>query len=318
MDLTIIIVNWNGGDMIRQCLSSVATAQEHLQIQVIVVDNASRDGSREMVAREFPQFEVINSGANLGFAKGNNLARPRTKSDLVLFLNPDTILLENSLLPMVEFIRQHPEVGGLGCKMRDSNGEVQEQGLQYFPTPWTEFLSILFLSTGSHRRFRRWLPYLDPNCSSYVTKLYGGCLLCRKTVLDQLGWFDERYFMYAEDVDLCRGILELGARLYYLSSAEIVHVAGGSSKKAPSGFSILMKAESIGKLMGKHYGVLGALLYRGATFSGSAARLAVLLFLRALSLLSRVGTGTDFPGAFFKYRMLMLWSLGLKRAAIAR
>ena len=88
--------------------------------------------------------------------------------------------------------------------------------------------------------------------------------------------------------------------------------------KAPSGFSILMKAESIGKLMGKHYGVLGALLYRVATFSGAAARLAMLLFLRALSLWSRVGAGTDFPGAFFKYRLLMLWSLGLKRAAIAR
>jgi N-acetylglucosaminyl-diphospho-decaprenol L-rhamnosyltransferase len=107
MDLTVIIVNWNGGGMLRNCLASIPHARKQLELQVIVVDNASRDGSREMAEREFPDFQVLNSGANLGFGKANNLAHPWVKSNLVLFLNPDAVLSENSLVPMVDFIRQH-------------------------------------------------------------------------------------------------------------------------------------------------------------------------------------------------------------------
>ena len=316
MDVTIIIVNWNGGGLLRDCLASIAVARQHLRIQVIVVDNASRDGSREMAEREFPQFEIFNSGGNLGFGKANNLARPRVQSDLVLFLNPDTVLLENSLVPMVEFMRQHSEVGGLGCRMLYPNGEIQEQGLQYVPTPWTEFLSLLLLSTGTRRRFRKLLPWLDPNQSAYATKLYGGCLLCRKAVLDHVGWFDERYFMYAEDVDLCLGILKSGWRLYYLSTADIIHVAGGASRQASSGFPILMKSDSIRKFMSKHYGASGAWLYQIGILVGSSIRFLGLILLLFLSRISRIGAGTDFPGVFFKYRTLMLWALGLKKPVI--
>lgn len=318
MDLTIVIVNWNGGDLLRNCLASVVPARKHLRVQVIVVDNASRDGSREMAEREFPDVQVVNSGANLGFGKANNFARPWVKSDLVLFLNPDAVLSEDSLVPMVDFIRQHPDVSALGCKMRSPDGVVQEQGLQYFPSPWTEFLSLLLLSTSTRRRFKHLLPCLDPNQSGYVTKLYGGCLLCRKPTLDRVGWFDERYFMYAEDVDLCRAISDHGGKLYYLSDAEIVHAGGGSSGKAPSDFSILMKSESIAKLMKKYYGTPGALLYRAGTLGGSAARLVVLVVLRGLSLASRANKTIDFPSAFFKYRTLILWATGLRRPIIAR
>jgi GT2 family glycosyltransferase len=317
IDLTIVIVNWNGGDLLRDCLSSIAVARQHLQIQVIVVDNASRDGSREMAESGFPQFEVLNSGGNLGFGKANNLSRTRVQSDLVLFLNPDTVLLENSLVPMVEFMRQHSEVGGLGCRMLYPNGEIQEQGLQYVPTPWTEFLSLLFLSTGTRRRFRKLLPWLDPNQSAYATKLYGGCLLCRKAVLDQVGWFDERYFMYVEDVDLCLAILKRGWRLYYLSSADIIHVGGGASKQASNGFSILMKSESFRKFMGKHYGAWGAWFYQLGILAGSSFRFLVLIPLFFLSLILRIGAGTDFPSAFFKYRTLTLWAMGLKKPAVS-
>jgi GT2 family glycosyltransferase len=318
MDLSIIIVNWNGGEMLQDCLASIAAVAGDLKLQVIVVDNDSRDGSRETAHHRFPQFEVFNSGSNLGFARANNLARSRIKSDLVLFLNPDTILLKNSLHPMLEFIREHSEVGAVGCRMLYPDGVVHEQGLQYFPSPWTEFLNMLFLSQRTSGWLRRWLPYLDPNQSGYVIKLYGGCLLCRKEILDQVGWFDERYFMYAEDVDLCWAILKQGAKLYYLSSADIIHIAGGTSKKASSGFSILMKSESITKLMRKHYGAFGAVVYRLATLVSSAFRLLVLLLLRTFWFLFRSAEGNDFAGGFFKHRTLILWSLGLKSATIAR
>jgi hypothetical protein len=317
MDLTIIIVNWNGGELLRDCLASIAAHREGLDAQVIVVDNNSSDGSREMAEREFPQFTVINSGSNLGFGKANNLPRPRVKSDLVLFLNPDTVLLKSSLVSMVQYLRAHEEIGALGCKMRSPNGEVHELGLQYFLSPWTELANLTFVSKHTRRWLSKHSPLQDPQQSGYVTKLYGGCLLCRKGVLDAVGWFDERYFMYAEDVDLCRTILNRGWKLYYLSTAEIIHLAGGASKKAPSGFAILMKQESTVKFMRKYHGPTGALLYRLAAVVGSTFRLTALTVLRVLALVSSTARQRDFPAAFFKQRTLFLWSLGLQKPVIA-
>lgn len=318
MDLTIVIVNWNGENLLRDCLSSIPLAQGSLAVQVIVVDNDSWDGSSEMVAREFPQFHLVNSGGNIGFGKANNLARPLAEAQLVLFLNPDTVLLKDSLVPMVDFIRAHPEVGVLGCKMRYPNGNVQEQGLQYFPSPLSEFLCALFLSTSTRRRFRKFLPYLDPLQSGYVTKLYGGCLLCPKAALDRVGWFDERYFMYAEDVDLCRSILNLGLKVYYLSTAEIIHLAGGASRRAPSGFSVLMKCESIDKMMCKHYGRAGGWFYRLGTGFSSLLRVLVIALLRFVSPLFPGKSATALSGSYLKNLLMLLWALGLRKAVVGR
>ena len=318
MDLTIIIVNWNGGQLLSDCLASIAATRAGLQLQVIVVDNASRDGSREQAEREFPLFTVLNSGVNLGYGRGNNFARPHVTAPFVLILNPDTRLLPDALSNMLHFMRRHPDVGMLGPKMRSPEGEVHELGLQHFPSPWSEFTTQLFNSTLTRRWIRGGSLHPNPEVSGGVRKLYGGCLFCRKEVLDAVGWFDERYFMYAEDVDLCRAILAQGWKLYYLSTAEIIHVAGGTSGKAPSGFSILMKSESIGKFMRKYHGATGALVYRAATLVGSAFRLAALAGLRVLAVFSHTARRPDFPACFFKHRTLLLWSLGLKKPVIAR
>ncbi len=318
MDLTIVIVNWNGKELLRDCLTSIASSKEPLSLQVIVVDNDSWDGSPEMVAKEFPRFQLINSGGNIGFGRANNLARPFVQSDLVLLLNPDTVLLDHALTRMVEFIRQHPEVGAVGCKMIYPDGEIHEQGLQYFPSPWSESLFQLCITKSSQRRLRKFLPYLDPNSSGYVIKLYGGCLVCHKRALDEIGWFDERYFMYVEDVDLCRTLADRGWKLYYLSSAQIIHVAGGSSRKAPSGFAVLMKCESLSKWMRKYYGRTGSLLYRLGTAAIAVIRLGILGILWLASSLRPSLKPDNLSAAFLKYRLLLLWSFGLRKAMIAR
>lgn len=304
--------------MLRNCLASIPKGQGNLSLQVIVVDNASSDGSAEMVEKDFPHYELIRSGGNLGFAKGNNLARNRARSDLVLFLNPDTILLDHSLETMVEFMRGHGDIGALGCKMRYLDGQVQEQGLQHFPTPMWQLLTALFLTTETWTSFRSFLPYLDPHQSSYVKKLYGGCLLCHKGLLDEVGWFDERYFMYAEDVDLCQTILNRGYKLYYLAEAEIIHIAGGSSKKAPSGFAILMKSESCCKLMRKYYGRFGAFVYRLSIVLGSVFRIFFLLMAGIFSFVPVVRRKVHFRDSFMKHWLLLKWAFGLKHATVAR
>lgn len=207
-----------------------------------------------------------------------------------MFLNPDAQVNEQTIPLLSEFLGGHPEVGAASCKMRNSDATVQELGLRWFPSPWTEFLSFSLLSESSVKRLARWLPAVNPHRSGYVRKLYGGCLMARKATWAQVGWLDDRYFMYAEDVDLCRSLMDQGWCLYYLSEAEIIHEGGATSRKAPSGFSILMKCESIGKLMRKYYGLIGHALYRCALCAGAALRLGavgVLVLLAAVRLRSR-------------------------------
>jgi GT2 family glycosyltransferase len=313
LDLTIVIVNWNAGDMLRNCLASIRNAPKARKVEVIVIDNASADGSREMASREFPEFQVINSGANLGFGKANNLARPHVRTPLVLFLNPDTVVLGNALDQMAAFLESHPETGALSCQMKYQDGSVQGLGIQWFPTPITEFFQLALLSAGSRKFLGRILPTWNPEQSGYVKKLYGGCLMARKELLDEVGWFDERYFMYAEDVDLCRQITNRGRKLYYLSSAAIVHLVGGTTSNTNPGFHTLMMCESIAKLMAKYYGRLGRCLYVLAMLAGSHARLLFVGASRLLSWLTPFGRHTDYRSAWEKCSLTILWCLGIRK-----
>lgn len=312
MNTTVVIVNWNGGSMLRDCLASLRMRAPGFP--VVVVDNDSSDGSREEAQREFPEYCIFSSGDNLGFARGNNLAQPHVNTSYVLFLNPDTIVLGDALQRMERFLDENPDVGLVGCKMRYPGGEVQEQGIQLIPTPWTILWQSLLITDRNYRRFKHLVPYLDPNKCAYATKLYGGCMLVRKEILDQIGWLDERYFMYAEDVDLCRTLRDRGWKLYYLSDAEIIHLAGGTSKNATSGFSTLMMSESIAKFMRKYHGNTGAFAYRFVVFTVGAARIIPALLLGLVSRLR--GEAYTLRGPFLKYKLMILWALGLRRAFI--
>lgn len=316
MDLTIVIVNWNAGDMLRNCLSSIRNAPKARKVEVIVIDNASADGSREMACREFPEFQVINSGANLGFGKANNLARPHIRTPLVLFLNPDTVVLGNALDEIAAFLETHPETGAVSCQMKYQDGSIQGLGIQWFPTPLTEFFQIALLSSGSRKLLEHMLPTWNPEQSGYVKKLYGGCLMARKELLDEVGWFDERYFMYAEDVDLCRQITNRGRKLYYLSSAAIVHVVGGTTVNTSHGFHTLMMCESVAKLMAKYYGRLGRCLYVLALFVGSHARLLFVGAARLLAWLTPFGRQNDYRSAWEKCSLTILWCLGIRKPVL--
>lgn len=316
MDLTIVIVNWNGGELLLRCLRSIRASRQSFVVKVIVVDNDSSDGSREAAQREFPEFTIFNSGANLGFGRANNLARPLTKTPLVLFLNPDTELEPSTLERSVICLREHTDVGALGCKMFSATGEVQEQDLEWVLSPWTSLIEMLFVTEKSMVRFRRWLPVLDPLRSAYVRKLKGGFLLARAEVLAKAGWFDERYFMYAEDADLSRTILDLGWRLYYCSEAAIVHSARATSSKAASGFSVLMKHESIHKLIRKYQGNMRAFGYRCVVFFGATVRLLALVLLR-IAVAVRPGRRIEVrKTSLLKYKLMLLWALGVRRPEI--
>jgi len=283
-----------------------------LRVRVIVVDNKSNDASPDLVEQEFPGVQLIRAGANVGFGRGNNLARAYVEPGCVLFLNPDTELQGQALVRMVDFLTAHPEIGALGCKMVFPDGEVADQNLQWFPNPLTEFVVQGLLPHGVVKRMEGILPWRDPRKSGYVQKLYGGCLLARTSVLDKVGWFDERFFMYAEDVDLSRRIREAGWKLYYLSDAEIVHVAGGTSRKAGDDFSVLMGCESMEKLIAKYQGRVAGLAYRGSTFSASALRLCLLSLSAPLVRVFAPTRRASCREAIRTCALRIKWALGLR------
>jgi GT2 family glycosyltransferase len=318
MTLTVIIVNWNSGTFLRSCLGSIRRAAGRMPIHTIVVDNASKDGSAELVEREFPDVRLLRTGKNLGFGRGNNAAQSHVSPGYVLFLNPDTELRDGALTRMVDFLESHPDTGAVGCKMIFPDGETADQNLQWFPTPVTEFLRHAILTDGLVRSLAGILPWNDPAKSGYVSKLYGGCLMIRTSVLEKVGWFDERFFMYAEDVDLSRRIREAGWQLYYLTDAEIMHVAGGTTEKAGSGFSVLMGCESMMQLIGKYQGRISAAAYRVAVFGASVIRLCLLSPLWIASPALSESRKASCREARANCRLRILWALRLRSVSIPK
>lgn len=316
MDLSIIIVNWNTGDLLKNCLRSIQGCSGNLSVQRIVVDNNSSDGSREMVARCFPDVTLVNSRGNLGFARANNLGLAHARAPLVLFLNPDTEIKAGTLDLMVRFMHTNPPVGALGCKIRNISGTIQRLGLQWFPSPLTEFLKFIAVSERTFSHLPRLFPCHDPEKSGYVTKLFGACLMVRRSVLEQIGSFDEQFFMYCEDVDLCCRITRAGWKLFYLSDAEILHLGGVASSSVPGAFSVLMTCESFSKFMRKYHGKAGSAAYRTAAFLGAQARLLMLLILSLPGYVSGRGSQTTLKASKNKYFTITKWALGLERPAI--
>lgn len=305
-ELTIVIVNWNGGEKLLDCLRSIRASRTSFPVKVILVDNDSADGSRERATAAFPEFRVVNTGANLGFGRGNNYARDWVVTPLVLFLNPDTVLLPDTLEKAVQSLLARPGTGMLGCQQLDPDGTVQELGLQWFPTPERVFLELL-VSDWLRRGFpSRWLRH-DPMRSGPVRKLYGGFLLARKEVLDAVGWFDEQYFMYAEDADLSRTVRNRGWDLYYEAGCAIIHAGGGASARAPGGFSVRMKQRSIHQLIQKYQGGFAAWRHRWAVALAAALRLCALRLMPS---------DRNWENARVRSRLLWDWAWHGREAAV--
>lgn len=234
-DVSIVILNYNTRLLLRNCLISVFKYIDEAKIEVIVVDNASSDGSVEMVKKEFPRVKLIKSDVNLGFAIGNNLAKKMTKGEYVLFLNSDTEVEKHTFKYTLNKIKSDKKIGALGCKVLLPNGQLDKDARRSFPTPWVAFTHF----SGLDRMFPRskifakyWYGYLSPDKTHEVDVLQGAYMLCQKNVLDMVGWFDEDYFLDGEDIDLCWKIKKTGYKLIYFPKVSILHIKK-ASKKSP-------------------------------------------------------------------------------------
>jgi N-acetylglucosaminyl-diphospho-decaprenol L-rhamnosyltransferase len=239
MILSVVIVSYNVKYFLEQCLSSLKKAVEGSadlcgETEVWVVDNASVDGSPEFLIPLYPDFHFIQNRENTGFAKANNQALPYCSGDFILFLNPDTILAEDSLYAAVSFFRKTPDAGALGVKMVNGTGVFLKESKRGFPDPAASF----FKMTGLSRLFPRskifasyYQGHLDETKTNAVDILSGAFMMVRKSVLEKTGGFDERFFMYAEDIDLSWRIREAGFQNYYLADTTIIHFKGESTPR---------------------------------------------------------------------------------------
>lgn len=234
VDLSVVIVSWNVGELLQRCLSSVAgSPTAGRSIETIVVDNASSDGSPEMVSREFPDVHLIANQCNVGFARASNQGLLEGSGTYVLFLNPDTEVLGDALLTMVRYLEVHREVGALGPQLLYGDGSIQSSRRR-FPTMATGvFESTLLEQWWPHNRWIRRYRMAEQSDSEAqcVDWVVGACLLVRSVVLDEVGPFDEGYFMYSEELDLCRRIHDAGWKVAYVPDAQVVHHEGKSSEQ---------------------------------------------------------------------------------------
>lgn len=234
MKLSVVIVNYNVKHFLAQALKAVYKSVTTFDFDVYVVDNASIDGSVEMVSEQFPQVHLIANKDNLGFSKANNLAIRSSQSEYILLLNPDTIIREDTLQQVVDFMDQHPDAGALGVKMIDGKGHFLPESKRGFPSPQVAFFKMSGLSGifPKSKIFGKYhLGFLDPEKTHVVDVLSGAFMLLRKSVLDQTGLLDEDYFMYGEDIDLSYRIKKAGYKNYYYPHAPIIHFKGESTKK---------------------------------------------------------------------------------------
>lgn len=234
MQLSIIIVSYNVKHFLTQCLQSVLAATKEIESEIFVVDNVSTDGTVDEIRQHFPKLNLIANQENVGFSKANNQAIQMAKGRFVLILNPDTVVAEDTFVKCIAFMLSNPNAGALGVKMIDGTGAFLPESKRGLPTPAVAFYKMFGLASlfPKSKVFGKYhLGYLDENETHEVEILSGAFMFFRKDVLDQIGSFDESFFMYGEDIDLSWRVILGGWKNYYLANNTIIHYKGESTKR---------------------------------------------------------------------------------------
>jgi GT2 family glycosyltransferase len=292
MLVSILIVNWNTCTFLQQCLQSIDSIVRNpdstAAYETIVVDNASTDGSVRMVQERFPWVLMLENKHNAGFGRANNQALQLAKGDFLLLLNPDTVLQAGVVQNMVNYLHQNPTVGAVGPRILNSDQTPQvsispKPGL--FKEAWRLFhLDRLYpYSCYSQRR-------LESQEAFEVDVLKGACILLRSEIPRRIGLFDEQYFMYSEEVDLCWRIQQAGWQIHWLPSATVVHYGGQSTRQIADQMFLELYRNKI-KFFRKHQGEVSARIYKSILFFAALIRWLPGKLLQNLPIGHRLGWG---------------------------
>jgi GT2 family glycosyltransferase len=308
MNLSIIIVNWNSTGYLRHCLASIYRETKGINIDVVVVDNASRDDScTELIRGEFPNVVLHCSSKNLGFAQGSNLGYELSSGEILLFLNPDTEIQSDVFTRMVKELESTSCTGAVGARLLNSDGSLQTSCIQSYPTILNQLLDSEFLRNrfpasrlwGMQPLFAR---SANPARADVIS---GACLMVKREVFAQVGRFDDSYFMYVEDVDLCRKITGAGYTIHYMNDCEVIHHGGKSSAVQGRHFANLRQQRAILQFFAATQGRWYSFLYRvGVAFA------AVIRLIIIVSLLPY--TAANWKLSFQKWSCIFRWAIGLE------
>lgn len=270
--VSIVVVSWNTRDLLRECLSSTLAAAAALggRVNVIVVDNASGDGSADMVLREFPSVQLIANATNAGFAAATNQGLRESRARYVMLLNPDTRATDGFLRTLVDFLDQHPKAGAVGPRVLGRRGEDQ---VSCFPLPTLarELWRLLHLDrvhAFAAYPLARW-GAASPRA---VESVQGSCMLIRNEALDQTGLLDERFFVYTEEIDYCRRLLDGGWTIFWVPAAVIVHYGGASTEQVNHRMFVQLYRSKV-QYFRKHMGQGGAVAYKAVLVTAMLPRL---------------------------------------------
>lgn len=313
VELSIIFVNWNSSDQLRESLRTVFATTLGIEYEVIVVDNASVTGDAERACAEFGEVRLIASKRNLGFAAANNLGVDYSQGKYLLFLNPDTQVLGNSIAVLLQAMTAVGGAGIIGCKLLNTDGSVQTSCIQRFPTVWNQLLDVEFLRL----RWPNWklwgiAPlFKESNHPVEVEVVSGACLLIDRDSFEQVGGFSRDYFMYAEDVDLCYQVRRLGRNAYYTGSANVVHHGGGTTKeRCSNAWVAIMQRQAILRFCRRTRGPVYAKMFRLAMGCNALLRLILLAIILPFQKPAEKRLVHSTPGKWFG---ILKWALGLDR-----
>jgi len=275
--LSVVIVSWNSKDVLKDLLSSLLLYKDDFKLDIVVVDNNSSDESVSMLKENFPFVRAIENKNNLGFAKANNQGVKQAQAEKVLLINPDTQIRAGTLKKLVDFLDENDAAGIVGPKILDSKAKVQKECARNFPGPFTEFLQqaeFLDRLSGYYLKDEEYHSVKKVPCIS------GACMMLRKKIFLETGGFDERFFMYGEDMDICFQAQKRGFEVWYLPDAEIVHLGGISTGQKLR----LESCKSMALFLAKNRGIFESFLYRSLLFVCLSLFVLRALFFYLLSI----------------------------------
>lgn len=233
MELSIIMVNYNTGTLLRDCLNSINKNIRGILFEIIVIDNNSQDQSVKIIKEEFKGVKLIENQKNLGFSKANNQGIAQSSGKYLLLLNPDTVITSGNVFSIIQYMEMHRDIGILGTKIFDADGKIQ-LSCRSFPSFKTALFTRYALFTKLFPKNRLSADYLlsdwDHNAIRQVDWVSGACMLIRKGLLEDIGPLDENFFMYCEDVDICLRAKKSGWKIAYFPDFSVIHHISGSSK----------------------------------------------------------------------------------------
>jgi len=310
-DLSILIINWKSVDYLKPCLASIFREVQGIEFEVIVVDNASYDGSAELIRCEFPQVTFIQSSENLGFIRGNNLAYRYATGRNLLLLNPDTEIIGGAITIMHSYLDSLPQAGIIGCRQVNADRSIQMNCIQPFPTILNQFFDSDYL----RRKFPKshlWgmAPLFEKQPTfTEVDMVCGACLMVKRQIFEEVGLLSLDYVMYSDDLDLCYKVKKAGYKVYFTNQAEVIHHGGKSSASLKQAVSDVWIRDSMHKFLLKSRGKPYASVYKVAMASGALTRLALLAFAKLI--FGRGAHSQRLAVAFTKWKRILQWAFGV-------